>query len=66
MSFLKAKNIPGISGIDTRALTKIIRQHGTMKATLASPGDGIEHLQDRCEVRFKQTYEKIEQTEEVG
>lgn len=34
--FLKAKNIPGISGIDTRALTKIIRQHGTMKATLAS------------------------------
>jgi len=31
--FLKAKNIPGISGIDTRALTKIIRQHGTMKAT---------------------------------
>ena len=32
--FLKAKNIPGISGIDTRALTKIIRQHGTMKATL--------------------------------
>ena len=39
--FLKAKNIPGISGIDTRALTKIIRQHGTMKATLASPGDSI-------------------------
>ena len=45
--FLKAKNIPGISGIDTRALTKIIRQHGTMKATLASPGDSIEHLQDQ-------------------
>ena len=39
--FLKAKNIPGISGIDTRALTKIIRQHGTMKATLASPGDSL-------------------------
>lgn len=45
--FLKAKNIPGISGIDTRALTKIIRQHGTMKATLANPGDSIEHLQDQ-------------------
>ena len=45
--FLKAKNIPGISGIDTRALTKIIRQHGTMKATMADPGDSIEHLQDQ-------------------
>ena len=43
--FLKSKNIPGISGIDTRALTKIIRKHGTMKATLASDGDSIEHLQ---------------------
>ena len=42
---MKVKNIPGISGIDTRALTKIIRKHGTMKATLASGGDSIEHLQ---------------------
>lgn len=42
--FLKAKRIPGISGIDTRALTKIIRQHGTMRATLANKGDSIEHL----------------------
>ena len=32
--FLKAKKIPGISGIDTRALTKIIRKHGTMRANL--------------------------------
>lgn len=45
--FLVSKNIPGISGIDTRALTKIIRQHGTMKATLASDGDSLEHLQDQ-------------------
>jgi len=34
--FLKAKEIPGISGIDTRKLTKIIRKHGTMKAMLTS------------------------------
>ena len=34
--FLKAKQIPGISGIDTRKLTKIIRQHGTMKAVITS------------------------------
>ncbi|MBA2174241.1 carbamoyl phosphate synthase small subunit [Halobacillus locisalis] len=35
-SFLKAKKIPGISGIDTRKLTKIIREHGTMKAMITS------------------------------
>lgn len=44
--FLKAKNIPGISGIDTRALTKIIRSHGTMKATLANKGD-LNHLKEQ-------------------
>ncbi|MGT2711696.1 carbamoyl phosphate synthase small subunit [Streptococcus oriscaviae] len=45
--FLKAKKIPGISGIDTRALTKIIRKHGTMRATLADVGDSVEHLTDQ-------------------
>lgn len=34
--FLKTKKIPGIAGIDTRALTRIIRQHGTMKASLTN------------------------------
>ena len=45
--FLKVKKIPGIAGIDTRALTKIIRQHGTMKATIANVGDQMVHLQDQ-------------------
>lgn len=45
--FLKSKKIPGIAGIDTRALTKIIRKHGTMKATLANVGDTVEHLTDQ-------------------
>lgn len=45
--FLKAKRIAGISGIDTRALTKIIRQHGTMRATLANQGDSVDHLADQ-------------------
>ena len=45
--FLKSKNIPGISGIDTRALTRIIRSHGSLKATMADPGDEIEHLKDQ-------------------
>ncbi|KPB04298.1 carbamoyl phosphate synthase small subunit [Sutcliffiella horikoshii] len=32
--FFKAKDIPGIAGIDTRKLTRIIRQHGTLKGAL--------------------------------
>ncbi len=34
-AFLKLKSIPGISGIDTRALTRKIRSIGTMKAIMA-------------------------------
>ncbi|WP_374286016.1 carbamoyl phosphate synthase small subunit [Lactococcus sp.] len=41
--FLKSKNIPGISGLDTRALTKIVREHGTMKASLVSADDERDH-----------------------
>ncbi|WP_067728348.1 carbamoyl phosphate synthase small subunit [Oceanobacillus damuensis] len=33
--YLKAHDIPGIFGIDTRKLTKIIRKHGTMKAIIS-------------------------------
>ena len=29
-SWLKRENIPGITGIDTRALTKTLREHGVM------------------------------------
>ncbi|WP_138414961.1 carbamoyl phosphate synthase small subunit [Aquibacillus sediminis] len=41
-SYLKANNIPGIAGIDTRKLTRIIRKHGTMKAVFTSIDDSIE------------------------
>jgi len=34
--FLKAKNIPGICGIDTRRLTKMIRMYGTLKGAICS------------------------------
>jgi carbamoyl-phosphate synthase small subunit len=33
---LKAKEIPALSGIDTRKLTRIIRKHGTLKGKLCS------------------------------
>lgn len=34
--FLKSRNIPGISGIDTRALTRHIREKGAMRAVLST------------------------------
>ena len=40
-AFLKEKKIPGICGVDTRAITKIIREHGVMNAMIcnAIPAD---------------------------
>lgn len=35
-TFLKAQNIPGISGVDTRALTKILREKGTMNGMITT------------------------------
>ena len=34
--YLKKNNIPGISGVDTRAITKRIRVHGALKACLST------------------------------
>ncbi|OCA85510.1 carbamoyl phosphate synthase small subunit [Bacillus sp. FJAT-27225] len=34
--YLKMKKIPGLKGIDTRRLTRAIRQHGTMKGAICS------------------------------
>ena len=34
--FLKEQNIPGIEGIDTRALTKILREKGTMNGMITT------------------------------
>ncbi len=39
--FLKENNIPGLCGIDTRALTKVLREAGVMNAMLIS-GDSAE------------------------
>lgn len=43
-SFLKRENIPGIYGVDTRAITRKLRDHGVMKATFANPGDDIDAI----------------------
>ena len=33
-TFLKEQNVPGLYGVDTRELTRIIREHGVMNATI--------------------------------
>ena len=40
-TFLKMKNVPGICGVDTRELTRIIRENGVMNAAICSelPGN---------------------------
>ncbi|HHQ0078643.1 TPA: carbamoyl-phosphate synthase domain-containing protein, partial [Listeria monocytogenes] len=42
--FLKEKGIPGIAGIDTRKLTKLIRKEGTLKGILAAETANKEEL----------------------
>lgn len=48
--YFKQKNIPGISGIDTRKLTRIIRQYGTLKGAICSIEEDadavIQHLKN--------------------
>ncbi|GAB2561295.1 carbamoyl phosphate synthase small subunit [Gracilibacillus alcaliphilus] len=46
-SFLKANNIPGISGIDTRKLTKILRKYGTMKGIITKAGATDERASEK-------------------
>ncbi|HEY4392378.1 MAG TPA: glutamine-hydrolyzing carbamoyl-phosphate synthase small subunit [Paenibacillus sp.] len=43
---LKEYGIPGITDIDTRMLTRIIRHHGTMKGILTTSSKSVEELQE--------------------
>lgn len=49
-SLLKEYGIVGISEIDTRMLTRILRQHGTMKGILTTGNERIEELRERLSV----------------
>jgi carbamoyl-phosphate synthase small subunit len=51
--YFKMKKIPGIAGIDTRKLTRIIRQHGTLKGAICSiDNDADEVLRKLRQVRL--------------
>lgn len=45
--YLKRQNIPGISGIDTRALIKKLRSTGTIKGSIIDPVNDLEHAFDQ-------------------
>jgi len=47
--FLSSQNIPGISGVDTRAITRRLRTHGVMMGAIAigeAPEEALAHLQE--------------------
>lgn len=48
--YLRIKNIPGLAGVDTRKLTRIIRQHGTLKGMICdmdvSVTEALAHLKE--------------------
>ncbi len=48
-SLLKEYGIVGISDIDTRMLTRILRRHGTMKGILTTGSERLEELKERLD-----------------
>lgn len=60
--FLKTKGIPGIAGIDTRKLTRMIRQFGTLKGMIC-------HVDENAEVvieRLRATQLRTDQVKQVS
>lgn len=51
--FLKLKQIPGIYGVDTRSITKKLRNSGTMRAIMS---DRNEHIDDIVNILKKSEY----------
>ncbi|WP_035099470.1 carbamoyl phosphate synthase small subunit [Aneurinibacillus terranovensis] len=51
-SVLKEYGIPGISEVDTRKLTRIIRKHGTLKGILTTADGSVESLIKKVKVPF--------------
>ena len=56
--YLKDNNIPGIKGIDTRALTKVLREHGTMNGAITDSPDEIS-LEEIKAYRIKDPVDEV-------
>lgn len=63
--WLKEYKVPGICGVDTRQLTKILREHGTMLGKIIFNGDNIDYydpnkdnLVDQVSIKEKKIFGK--------
>ncbi|MEK4761612.1 carbamoyl phosphate synthase small subunit [Viridibacillus sp. FSL E2-0187] len=62
--FFKMKKIPGIEGIDTRKLTRLIREMGSIKATLTAAGEEVDV--EEVVAKLKSTTFPTNQVEQVS
>ena len=51
-AWLKREKVPAITGIDTRRLTKVLREHGVMMGRISFSGEGRKCLQDYGSVNW--------------
>jgi carbamoyl-phosphate synthase small subunit len=45
--YLHAEGVPGLCGVDTRALTRLLRTHGTLKAALSADDASSDEVKER-------------------
>ena len=58
-SWLKREKVPGITGIDTRRLTKVLREHGVMMGSVVIEGAGMELQQTEQDYGSVNWVEKV-------
>ncbi|MDD4565564.1 MAG: carbamoyl phosphate synthase small subunit [Eubacteriales bacterium] len=58
-AFLREKGIVGLCGIDTRALTKIIREHGLMNGRITKTRPGEVSLKEIRSYKIKNAVQKV-------
>ena len=59
-AWLEAEGVPGITGIDTRTLTRRLREHGTMKGWLLPAADHPERARNAAEtVDMKEVFRLV-------
>jgi carbamoyl-phosphate synthase small subunit len=63
---LKERNIPGISDIDTRKLTRLIREHGTMRGMIVSQEEYEGQIADNLIGQIREMPYMIDQVSNVA
>ncbi len=63
--YLRQNKIIGLEGIDTRALTKVLRNHGTMKGTIALEAEQLSEVEDRLKAFSNKDAVSIVSTKEA-